>query len=183
MSQPSGSVYLDTPSRTTRRPPVPSVSVRRVFAAGICAVAGLLGLSAATTIVALRELILEPDQVLAAFEATLDDPTARAEIEEEVAAAIEGGFVGEDLALVAGIYGVDVAAEAERVSFEILDEPGFRTALTDLVTNVHSRAILEPIDDDIDLAPISDAVLAVIRRDAPDLAAIVHPRIHTVDRR
>ena len=173
MLQHTGSVYLDTPARTSRRPPERAVNATRVMLAGLCAAIGLFGLTAATIIVGVRALVLEADPVLDAFEATLDDPLARAELEQEVATAIESGFVGIELTEIAEVYGLDVPAEAERVSSSVLDDPGFRAALNDVITDVHSRVVIEPAAGDIDLAPISDAVLAVIERVAPDLAAII----------
>lgn len=174
MFQPTGSVYLDTPQQGSRRPPVPRVSATRVTVAGILAALGICGLSALVAVTGLRAVVLEPTPVLEAFEATLDDPAARTEVAEEVARGIEHSFVGDDLTEVAALYGMDVAAEARRVSKSVIADPAFRHEFLGLVTELHSRTFLTPGGaDDVDLEPISQAVRDVIRREAPDLAAII----------
>lgn len=172
MTKPTGSVYLDAPRRT-RRPPVPRVSNARTVAGGLLVVIGLTGLTVATTATLLRVLVLEPDPVVDAFEAGFDDPEARAEIEGQIAMAIEDGFVGADLAEIADVWGVDIAAEARAVSGAVADDPAFRSAFTDLVTEVHRRALVERDESDLDLAPVSDAALVTIRRESSALAALI----------
>lgn len=172
MLQPTGSVYLDTPTRASRRPTTPTGTPRTLIA-GLLTALGVAGLSMALTIAGLRSILLEPAPVVEAFDDALDDPDARDQLEAEIARAIGEGLVGEELTEVAALYGMDVAAEAEAVAGPVLDDPAFRGVLLDLVTDLHARALLDPADDDIDLAPLSLAALAVIEREDPDFAAII----------
>ena len=183
MQHSTGSVYLDTPSRPSRRPAPSRVGVSRAAIAAVLTVVGLLGLSAAIALSALRAVLVEPQPVTDAFDHTLQDPIARAELQTELAAAIEHGFVGDDLAEAASFYGLDVEAEAQRLSVVILDDPGFRARFYELVVALHERSLIDPGGDDIDLAPVSQAALDVIRRESPALHGIIpdDPALWTLD--
>ncbi len=172
MLQPTGSVYLDSPVRPPRRPPVPRISRARSLLAGGCVVVGLVALSLAAALAGLRLLVLDPEPILDALEATLDDPGARIDLETRAATAIEQDLVGEELVAVAAAYDLDVNEEARRLAPFILDDPTVRDELRALVTDLHSRIVIERDPSSIDLRPLTSAVLAVIERDSPRLAAI-----------
>ena len=173
MQKSTGSVYLDSSHSKSRRPLAPRVSRTRTVVGGVSMTIGLVGLTAAAVVTALHVLVFEPAPIVEAFEAGFDDPESRAEIEAQIATAIEDGFVGVDLAEVADVWGIDIAAEAAAVSGAVADDPVFRAAFTDLVTDVHRQAVVEHRDTDIDLAPVSDAALDRIRMESPVLAALI----------
>jgi hypothetical protein len=173
MAQRTGSVYLDAPARPIRRPPEPRVSHSRVVVAGTCVVIGLVALTMAAMISGIRSMVLDPEPAMAAFESILDDPTARAELEQEIATGIEDSLVGEELAAIVAVFELDVAAEARRLSPLILDDPPIRAELRRLVTDVHSRVVLESATTDVDLAPLTAAMIVLIEQESPRLAAII----------
>jgi hypothetical protein len=173
MLQPTGSVYLDTPDRPRRRPPVPRVSRARSILAGGCVIIGLAALSLAAAIAGLRLLVLDPSPILTAFETTLDDPGARTDLEKQVAAAIENGLVGEELTTIAAAFDLDVNDEARRIAPFVLDDPTVRDELRTLITDLHSRIVIDADPSAIDLGPLTTAVLAVIERESPRLATII----------
>lgn len=173
--QPTGSVYLDVAPRPSRRPPVPRVDQRRVTTAGVIGVIGLIALSAAAVLVGVRGLLLHDEPFVAAFERSLDDPAARSELEQELATVIEQDLIGEELAEVAALYDLDVAAEADRLSVVLLDDPTVRAELAALVAAIHREVFTEPSGRGADTDAVSDAARAVIERESPRLAAIVPP--------
>jgi len=174
MTQPTGSVYLDGPVSPRHRPPVPRVGRTRTILAGFCVTVGLLALSVGALVAGLRIFVLDADSIVDVFESTLDDPQARIDLENQVALAIEEGLVGEELTAVAAAFDFDVKAEAERVAGFVLDDPAARDELRTLLTDLHSRVLLEWDPSEIDLAPFTTSVLAVIERESPRLATIIH---------
>jgi hypothetical protein len=173
MAQPTGSVYLDALASARHRPPEPRAGRTRAILAGVCVMVGLLALSIAAIIAGLRFFVLDADSIVDVFETTLDDPQARSDLEEQVAIAIEQGLVGEELSTVAAAFELDVEAEAERIAVFVIDDAAVREELRSLVTDLHSRVLLERMPSKIDLAPFTDSVLAVIERESPRLAAII----------
>ncbi len=170
--QRTGSVYLDRPVQRTRRP-VKKHRFSRSALASICLVIGLMCLSAAGAVAGVKALVLDPDPVLDAVETTLDDPIARAELEREFALAIEEGLVGIELSEVVGIYGLDVPEESQRVALLVVDDPTVRDEFRNLVEETHGQLLTDGGSGELDLAPLSNAVLAVIEQESPQLAEII----------
>lgn len=152
---------------------MPRVDQRRVTAAGVLAVAGLLALSAAAVLIGARALLLHEEPFVSAFERGLDDPAIRTELEQELATGIEEHLVGEDLVAVAAVYELDVSAEADRLSVLALDDPTVRAELGAVVAAIHHEVFTERSVSGVDLTAVSDAVRAVIERESPRLAAII----------
>ncbi|GJM38520.1 MAG: hypothetical protein DHS20C19_18870 [Acidimicrobiales bacterium] len=173
--QNTGSVYLDRPIRQPDRRPTKRRRLSRDFVASLCIFVGLVSLGLAVVVAGLQSFVFDSDPLVSAFEDTLDDPAARAELEREVAAGIEQGLVGQDLTAIAAVYGLDVIAEANRISLTVLDDPTVRTELLTLVEDAHGRVLVESTDADLDLQPISLAVLDVVERESPRLASIIPP--------
>jgi hypothetical protein len=168
-----GSVYLDAPRRPSRKEEAVKARRPRTMIAGVALFIGLLSLTIAGVIAGVRAVVLDPDAVVTAFEATIDDPIARAELEHQVAEGIEEGLVGPELVAIATAFDLEVAAEAERVSLLVLDDPAVREELRLLVAELHGQLVIERSDDNIDLAPITTAVMDVIAEESPRLAAII----------
>ncbi|MDW3219999.1 MAG: hypothetical protein R8F63_15400 [Acidimicrobiales bacterium] len=173
--QNTGSVYLDRPISRPDRRPTKGRRLSRSFTASLCLLVGLTSLGLAGLVAGLRTFVFDSDPLVAALEETLDDPAARAELEAQVAAGIEEGLVGQDLTAIAAVYDLDVVAEANRIALTVLDDPTVRTELQALVEEAHGRVLIESTDADLDLQPISLAVLAVVERESPRLGAIIPP--------
>jgi len=173
MQQPTGSVYLDAPSRPPRRPPSKNRRRTRARLAGAFVAIGVLSLTFASVVAGLRYLVLDPDPTLDAVDAAFDDPIGREELQAEVAAGIEHGLIGEELVTVAALYGFDVAEEASEVALAVIDDPLVREQFRLVASDLHSRLVVESNPTAVDLAPLTAAVLAVLDREAPDLAAMV----------
>lgn len=173
--QNTGSVYLDRPIRQPDRRPTKRRRLSRSFAASLCLLVGLLSLGLAVLVVVLQSFVFDAGPLVAALDDALDDPAARAEFEQEVATGIEQGLVGQDLTAIAAVYDLDVSAEADRIALTVLDDPTVRAELRALVEVAHGRVLIESTDADLDLRPISLAVLAVVQRESPRLGAIIPP--------
>lgn len=173
MQHRTGSVYLDAPRRPSRKEEAVRARRPRAMIAGIALFIGLLSLTIAGLIASVRAVVLDPDAVVTAFEVTIDDPIARAELEHEVAEGIEEGLVGPEFVAIATAFDLDVAAEAERISLLVLDDPAVREELRLLMAELHGRLVLERSNGDIDLAPITTAVTDVIAEESPRMAAII----------
>lgn len=170
MLQPTGSVYLDAP-RPPRRQPAPEPAGPRVVVAGMLATVGILCLTAAAVLGVFRVVIHDPDTVVGAINGALDDPAGRADLEAEVAAAIDDTLFGEELTASLIFYGIDIQTEATRIAPIVLDDPDFRAALTDLAVTTHERVLLESTDEPLDMTAITAAVRAIIVREIPEADA------------
>ena len=173
MLQPTGSVYLDAPRSPSRRPAPAPASGPRVAVAGVLATIGLLCLTVAALLGVFRVVLHDPDTVMGSIDQALDDPAGRADLEAEVAGAIDGTLFGEELSITLARYGIDVGAEADRIAPVVLDDPAFRNALTDLVIETHERVLLEPSDEPLDMTAITSAVRAIIVREVPEADAVL----------
>ncbi len=172
----TGSVYLDAPPPSRYRTlPRRRVHGTRTVAAGILATIGLTALTAAALLIGVRALITDPTPLVDAVDGALDQPAVREELQVEVAAAIESDLIGDELISAAAAFGIDVPAEATRIAELVLDDPAFRTAVENLVVEIHHRVIVESDPTDIDLTPISTAVIAVIQTQSPQLSVILPP--------
>ncbi|MEM7140691.1 MAG: hypothetical protein AAF548_06615 [Actinomycetota bacterium] len=171
--QRTGSVYLDQPVQRSRRPVETGRSVPRRTIASICLVIGMVALTAAGLVAGAKALVLDTDLVMSAVDETLDDPLARAELEREIALAIEEGLVGPELVEVAAVYELDVAQEAQRVALIVIDDPVVRDEFRTLVDDAHTQVTTDTDATELDLAPLTGAVLAVIETESPRLAAII----------
>ena len=173
MMQPTGSVYLDAPRPPSRRPAPPTDEGARTAVAGILSSIGLVCLTIAALLGVFRVVIHDPDTVMGSVNGALDDPAGRADLEAEVADAIDGTLFGEELTTSLAAYGIDIAAEAERIAPMVLDDPDFRSALTDLVITTHQRVLLESTDEPLDMTAITSAVRAIIVREVPEADAVL----------
>ncbi|MEO0492740.1 MAG: hypothetical protein AAF081_04910 [Actinomycetota bacterium] len=174
MLQPTGSVYLDAPRPTVAAPPRRGEGARRAVA-GILLAIGLLSLTIAALLGAFRVMIHDPETVMTAVDTALDDPAVRTEIELEIADAISESMFGDQLVALLATYGIDVDAEADQIAPLVLDDPAFRTALDDLVTTTHTRVLLEPTDEVLDMTAITQAVRDLIAREIPEAEAVLPP--------
>lgn len=172
MQQRTGSVYLDAPTRPSRVETGPDRSLRARGAA-VAVGLGVVAVTVALVITGLRILVLDAEPTLRALESTLDDPIAREEIEREIAADITNEFVGDEMVAIAAAFDLDVAEEARRVSTLILDDERVRAELRLVAADVHDRVLHEPDASDVDVGPLSDAVLAVVDEGSPRLAALM----------
>ncbi len=172
MFQPTGSVYLDTP-RPTRTPPTEKPNRVRASAAGLFGLCGFLALTALVTLGAVRVLLNDPTSIAEAVDASLDDRLVRIEIESELVSAIETSLVGTEVSSTAALFGLDVVAEAETLAPIILDDPAFRIALTEMIADTHDHVLIQSSADPLDLAPMTQAVVAVIERESPELATAI----------
>lgn len=172
----TGSVYLDAPPPSRHRT-LPRRRARgsRTVGASVLATVGLTALTAIALLVGVRSLVTDPAPFAGAVDSALDQPAVRDELQAEVAAAIVSDLVGDELIAAAAAFGVDVPAEATRVAELVLDDPAFRVAVADLVVEIHHRVVVEADPADIDLTPISTAVIAVIRANSPELSGILPP--------
>lgn len=175
MLQPTGSVYLDAPRVTPTAPTPRGHGVRAVLGA-IMLTVGLLALTVAAVLGAFRAMIHDPETVMGAIDTTLDDPAVRAELEAEIAMAIEDTMFGPQLVAVLAGYGIDVGAEADAIAPLVLDDPAFRSALNDLVVTTHTRVLLEPQDQPLDMTAVTQAVRDLIAREIPEAEAILPPQ-------
>lgn len=173
MQHHTGSVYLDAPTRVSRKPVVSSSDRRRSVLAAICVGIGITALTLSSLAAGLRSLVLDPDQAMSAFDEALDDPAVTAELEREIASGIETALIGPELVDVAAAFDLDVAAEATRIAPAILEDPVVRSELRVLVGDLHSRVVLESDAAVLTLGPITTAVINVIEREAPLLAGII----------
>ncbi len=172
MLQPTGSVYLDAP-RPPRRRPEPPPAGPRVIVAGLLATVGIACLTAAAVLGVFRVLAHDPEIVVAAIDGALDDPAGRADLEAEIAAAIDESLLDEELAASLAAYGIDVDAEADRIAPMVLDDPAFRAALNDLTIRTHERVLLESTTEPLDMTEITAAVRAIIVREIPEAESVV----------
>ena len=171
--QSTGSVYLDTPRAPSRRPSATPTAGPRVGVSAILATVGLVCLSIAALLGVFRAVIHDPDTVMGSIDQALADPAGRADLEAEIANAIDGTLFGEDLAASLAIYGIDIAAESQRIAPIVLDDPAFRASLTDLVTVTHERVLLESTDEPLDMTAVTSAVRDVIVREIPQADGIL----------
>ena len=88
-------------------------------------------------------------------------------------ASVQHTFFSEELSITLASYGIDVGAEADRIAPVVLDDPAFRSALTDLVIETHERVLLEPSDEPLDMTAITSAVRATIVREVPGADAVL----------
>jgi hypothetical protein len=172
MHQRTGSVYLDAPPRPSRRP-TKERGFSRVRVGATAVGIGLIALTVAASVTGLRSLILDPGLTTTAFDRALDDQAARAELQEEIAAAIEAGLIGEELVAVAAAFELDVTEEARRVAPMVLDDDTVRAELRALTEELHARVLIEADGTALDLRPITLAVHAVVDDHSPRLAAII----------
>jgi len=175
MHQRTGSVYLDAPAQKSRKPAAKNRRRRRSAIAATFVTVGILALTAACLIAGLRLLVLDPEPALTAVDTAFDDPIAREDLEAEIARGVEEGLVGAELTAISAAFDLDVVAEADRVALTVLDDPSVREELRLLATEVHRRLVVESDSSDIELAPLTGAVLAVLERESPRLAAIIPP--------
>ncbi|MEM8707461.1 MAG: hypothetical protein AAGE98_13440 [Actinomycetota bacterium] len=172
MLQPTGSVYLDAPRPSAETKQQRADGARRAVANVLLGL-GLLSLTLAALLGAFRVMIHDPETVMSAVDTALDDPMVRAELELEIADAITETLFGDQLvALLAG-YGIDVDAEADVIAPMVLDDPAFRTALTDLVVTTHTRVLLETTDQPLDMTAVTAAVRQLIAAEVPQAEAIL----------
>jgi hypothetical protein len=141
--------------------------------AAIAVVLGVIGLTMAILATGTRALLRDRDLALDAVEATFDDPLAREDLEAELVIGIRSGLVGEELEEVAAAFELDVEEEASRLAPIVLDDETVRAELLAVAAEVHSRAVLAPRADDVDLGPLSAAIVAVVERESPRLASII----------
>lgn len=174
MLQPTGSVYLDAP-RVTPTPQAPKGQGARTVLSTILLTLGLLALTVAALLGAFRAMIHDPDTVMGAIDTTLDDPAVRTELEAEIAMAIEDTMFGPQLVAVLASYGIDVGEEAATIAPLVLDDPAFRSALNDLVVTTHTRVLLEPQDQPLDMTAVTQSVRDLIAREIPEAEAILPP--------
>jgi hypothetical protein len=180
----TGSVYLDAPHAPSRKEEAAMARRPRTMIASVALFIGLLSLTIAGLIAGVRAVVLDPDPAVTALEATIDDPIARAELEREVARGIEEDLVGPELVTIATAFDLDVSAEADRISLLVFDDPAVRKELRLLVAELHARLVIERSDRNIDLAPITNAVINAIAEESPRLAAIIptNSTLWTVER-
>lgn len=171
MQQRTGSVYLDVPPRPSRRPTAPSGPRPRL--AALAVVLGVVGLSVALLTTGTRALLRDRELAVDAVEATFDDPLAREDLEAELVTGIRSGLVGEELEEVAAAFELDVGEEATRIAPIVLDDEAVRTELLAVAAEIHTRVVRSPGADDVDLRPLSDAIVAVVERESPRLAAVI----------
>ena len=172
MQQRTGSVYLDAPTRPSRVETGPDRSLRArggAVAVGL----GVVAITIALLITGIRILVLDDEPTLRALESTLDDPIAREEIEREIAADITNEFVGDEMVAIAAAFDLNVADEARRVSTLIVDDERVRAELRLVAADIHRRVLLEPDATEVDVEPLSDAVLAVVDVGSPRLGALM----------
>lgn len=182
MTQRTGSVYLDAPRPSRRTPQAPARRTTRgarTLIAGTLATIGIVALTLAATLGAAHTVVHDRETLVRAIDSSLDDPNVRAEIEHEIATAIHDDLFGAALSAQLGAYGIDIQAEAITLAPAVLDDPAFRTALADLVSDAHERVLLEPSDEPIDMTPLTGAVTDVITEELPQ-AALVLPENNVV---
>jgi len=170
MFEPTGSVYLDTPlNRVVRKPEKRNP---RVVAASFMGIIGLASMLFAAALVGVHYLVADSTATVAAVDSALVSPAARAELHRELSSAIANRMISPEVAAAAATYGIDVAQEADLVVDQIIDDPAFRTALDDYVVQVHDLILVDSAGPEPDMAPVTSAALAVIKRDSPRLGVL-----------
>ncbi len=173
MLEPTGSVYLDTPRERTVRPN--HSSRRRVVSAAVLGFIGIASTMLAGLLAGVHYLVAEPEPILAAIDAAIDSPLARDELHEEISSAVADNLIGSETAEAAGLYGIDVAAESNRVADAILDDPAFRSALDDFIVTIHGLALIDSEGAQVDFTPVTDAALSVLSHESPQLFDLASP--------
>ncbi len=173
MFEPTGSVYLDPPSRPSV--PVTRPARARVVSAAVLGFIGMTSMLLAGILVGLHYLVADPAPTIAAVDATLDSPVARAEMHGKLSSAIADRMVGPDVSAAAALYGIDVKADADLVADAILDDPAFRVALDKFVVRAHDLMLIDPGGPAADVSAVTDAAMAVVERESPELAAMIAP--------
>ena len=173
MQQRTGSVYLDAPARPSRAPVPTSRERLRTRAGGACVGLGVAALTIAMLIIGFRTLALGPAAAQNAFDTTIDEPLARAELEREVAVGIEQQLVGEELTAIAAAYGLDIGQEADRVAASVVADPTVQDELRNLAEDIHSQILVERDPTNLDLGPVTTAAVAVIATESPRLATVL----------
>lgn len=175
MFEPTGSVYLDAPRTTSRRPEPEPAKLRgpRIVTAALLGIIGVLALTLAAVLGSIRVLINDTETLPNTIDAALDDPQVRTELEAEIATAIQETLFDAELTAQAARFGVDIESEVATLAPAILDDTAFRTALSDLIAETHGRVLLEPSSAPIDLTPLTTAAIAVIEREVPEAAAVL----------
>ncbi len=172
MIQPTGSVYLDTPTPSRRQPTAPKRTPRVVLAGALMFI-GFLGLTVGAVLVGAEIVLRNPASLANAVDASLDERLVQEEIEQELVEAIETSLVGTETTEAARVFGFDVQLEATRLAPIILADPDFRAELSALIIEGHQRILLEPRPDPINLQPLTDAVVAVVEAESAELARIL----------
>lgn len=175
MFEPTGSVYLDAPRTTSRRPTPEPATIRgpREVAAVALGLVGILALTVAALLGSIRVLVNDTETLPNTIDAALDDPEVRADLEAEIATAIQETLFDPELTAQAARFGIDIETEAATLAPSILDDAEFRAALSDLISETHARVLLEPNDAPIDVTPLTTAAIAVIEREVPEAAAVL----------
>jgi len=138
-------------------------------------IVGITALTVALVLSATRVLIHDESTVVNAVNAALDDPAVRVELEYEVARAIEHDMYGQTLSRALKGYGIDIAGEASRIAPLVIDDPAFRAALSDLIAEGHRRILLEPSDQPLETAALTDAVRNIVSTEAPQIGSMLPP--------
>ncbi len=181
MSEPTGSVYLDAPDQSPARA---NRSARaRVVSAAVLGFIGMTSMLLAGVLAGLHYLVADPSPTIAAVGATLDNPVARAEMRRKLSSAITDRMVEPDVSAAAALHGIDVKADADLVANAILDDPTFRLALDGFIIRAHDLMLIDPRGPAADISVVTDAAMAVVDRESPQLAAVIAPdrRILTFD--
>ncbi len=173
MLEPTGSVYLDTPRVPAAQPD--QSPRRRVVSAAVLGFIGIASTMFAGLLAGAHYLVAEPEPILAAIDAAIDSPLAREELHEEISSAVADNLIGTETAEAAALYGIDVAAESNRVADAILDDPAFRSALDEFIVTVHGLALIDSEGAQVDLTPVTDAALSVLSRESPQLFDLAAP--------
>jgi len=173
MFEPTGSVYLDAPKQ--QHAPTPLVSRRRVLAARLLGFVGVTAMAMAGVLAGIHYLIADPAPTVAAIDGALDSTIARAEMQEELSAAISNRMVDADVSDAAATYGIDVAAQASLVANDILDDPTFRAALDEFVVEVHDLILIDPSGPVADTTAVTNAAVSVMKTRTPQLADLITP--------
>ena len=175
MFEPTGSVYLDAPRTTSRRPAPEPATMRgpRVVTAALLGLVGIFALTLAAVLGSVRVLVNDTETLPNTIDAALDDPQVRADLEGEIAVAIQETLFDAELTAQAARFGVDIESEVAILAPAILDDAAFRAALSDLISETHARVLLAPSDAPIDVTPLTAAAIAVIEREVPEAAAVL----------